>query len=51
MGNVLAVVTDNEPTMNTFGDLIEETEWLGGFDHIIQLITKPVFDIPGVADL
>ena len=49
--NVLAVVTDNEPTMNKFGDLIEETEWLGCFDHIIQLITKPVFDGPGVADL
>jgi hypothetical protein len=37
--------------MNKFGDLIEETEWLGCFDHNIQLITKPVFDGPGVADL
>ena len=47
--NILAVVTDNEPTMNKFGDLIDETEWFGCIDPLIQLVTKPVFDGEGIA--
>ena len=37
--------------MNKYGDLIEETEWLGCFDHIIQLITKVADLISKVRDL
>eukprot|EP01036_Dinobryon_divergens_P037140 gene37140-48522_t len=50
--DILAVVTDNEPTMNKLGDLLEDKcEWFGCIDHLIQLIVKPMFDGPGVKDL
>ena len=37
--------------MNKIGDLIDETEWFGCIDHLIQLVTKPVFDGEGIAEL
>lgn len=35
-------MTDNEPTMNAFADLIS-FPWCGCFDHLIQLVPDVVF--------
>jgi hypothetical protein len=45
---VVACVTDNEPTMNLFADMLD-FPWHGCIDHLIQLLTKVVFDGEGVA--
>ena len=41
--HIVAVTTDNEATMNAWGDIME-WEWIGCIDHLINLITKIAFD-------